>query len=63
MSPHFEVIMRIVVLTLALLAAVPAVSGCSSTGNSAAAINAMNNPPNSCGPGGKADVVDCPDGA
>lgn len=55
--------MRIVVLTLALLAAVPAVSGCSSTGNSAAAINAMNNPPNSCGPGGKPDVVDCPDGA
>ncbi len=55
--------MRIVVLTLALLAAFPAVSGCSSTGNNAAAINAMDNPPNSCGPGGKADVVDCPDGA
>lgn len=55
--------MRIFILSLALLAGLAAVSGCSSTGNSAAAVNAMDNPPNSCGPGGSQDIEDCRNGA
>jgi hypothetical protein len=54
--------MRVVILTfvmLAGLAGLTGVSGCSSTGNSAAAIQAMDNPPNSCGPGGSQDIEDC----
>ncbi|MDQ0514860.1 hypothetical protein [Kaistia geumhonensis] len=56
--------MRIFFLSLAMLAGLSAVSGCSSTGagnaaSDAAAINAMDNPPNSCGPGGSQNIEDC----
>jgi len=47
------------VLSLALLAGLAALSGCNSTGSNAAAINAMDNPANSCGPDGSSDIEDC----
>lgn len=51
--------MRLFILSLAMVAGLAAVSGCSSTGNNAAAIQAMDNPPNSCGPGGSQNIEDC----
>ena len=54
--------MRSVILSLMMvtgLAGLSGMAGCSSTGNSAAAIQAMDNPPNSCGPGGSQDIEDC----
>ncbi len=54
--------MRTFFLSLAMLAGLAAVSGCTGTGNAAsdaAAINAMDNPPNSCGPGGSQNIEDC----
>ncbi len=54
--------MRILMLSLVMVTGLSALSGlaaCSSTGNSAAAIQAMDNPPNSCGPDGSQNIDDC----
>lgn len=51
--------MRVILVLLAFAGGFAALSGCSSTGNTAAALNEMNNPANSCGPGGSADIEDC----
>lgn len=55
--------MRIFVLSVAVMAGLSGLYGCSSTsGNNAAAIQAMDNPVNSCGPGGSQDINDCNSG-
>ncbi len=54
--------MRILMLSLVMatgLSGLSGLAGCSSTGNNAAAIQAMDNPPNSCGPGGSQNIEDC----
>lgn len=51
--------MRMIFLCMALVAGTFSLYGCSTTGNTAAALEMMNNPPNSCGPGGTANVEDC----
>ena len=52
--------MRTTMLSLALLTSLFAVAGCQGTSNpNSPAIQAMDNPPNSCGPGGTADIEDC----
>jgi len=51
--------MRAFLLSLAVLAGLSAVSGCTMQGDNARAIEAMNNPPNACGPGGTRDINAC----
>ena len=51
--------MRIFFLSLAIIAGLGSVSGCSSTGNNAAAVNAMDNPVNACGTDGSSNINDC----
>lgn len=51
--------MRILFLSLAVIAGLSAVSGCSSTGNTAAAVNMMDNPVNACGTDGSNNINDC----
>jgi Na+-translocating ferredoxin:NAD+ oxidoreductase RNF subunit RnfB len=50
--------MRLLIIWLTLATAVAGFSGCTSDPNSAA-IQAMNNPPNACGPGGSRDIRQC----
>ncbi len=53
--------MRTFILSLAVIAGLAAVSGCSSTGsgNTAAAVDMMNNPVNACGTDGSSNINDC----
>ncbi|MBZ9938178.1 hypothetical protein LB518_17900 [Mesorhizobium sp. BR1-1-16] len=53
--------MRVLLLSLAVVASLSAIAGCSSTGsgNSAAAVDMMNNPVNACGSDGSSNINDC----
>jgi len=51
--------MRLFVLSLAMVASLSALTGCSSSGNSAAAVDMMNNPVNACGTDGSSNINDC----
>ncbi len=48
---------RLFALALVLASLAP-LAGCTG-GDNLAAVQAMNNPPNTCGPGGRAKVEDC----
>ncbi|MDQ0436237.1 Na+-translocating ferredoxin:NAD+ oxidoreductase RNF subunit RnfB [Kaistia dalseonensis] len=50
--------MRVLMMSIALLAGCAGFAGCTSNPNSAA-IQAMDNPPNACGAGGSANIEDC----
>lgn len=49
--------MRILLLAVAMAGSLASLAGC--VGNDAAAVQAMNNQPNTCGPGGTARIEDC----
>lgn len=49
--------MRTLILILAAAAGLMSLAGC--VGDTVGAVRAMNNPPNSCGPGGSRNVEDC----
>jgi hypothetical protein len=51
--------MRIPLLAAILVATLAPLAGCSGTGDNWAAVQAMNNPPNTCGPGGSRNIEDC----
>ncbi len=52
--------MRSLIATLALIAALSPLAGCTTNaGNNLAAVQAMNNPPNTCGPGFRPNIGDC----
>jgi hypothetical protein len=51
--------MRSFFILLTVASGLAGLSGCTSTGDSAAALYAMNNPPNSCGSGGTNDINAC----
>lgn len=53
--------MRTIVLSLTLLAGLSGLYGCSSTSTNpnSPALQAMDNPPNACGPGGSSNIEDC----
>ncbi len=54
--------MRIFFLSLALISSMAGLSACQSGGSNSGAMQAMDNPPNSCGSGGSADIEDCNSG-
>lgn len=55
--------MRTALLSVALLASLFGIAGCQGTDNpNSAALQAMDNPPNSCGPGGSQNIEDCESG-
>ena len=51
--------MRMLLAAITVVAALSPLSACTGAGNNLAAVQAMNNPPNTCGPGGRAKVEDC----
>ncbi len=51
--------MRSLITALAVLALTGPLAACTGAGNNLAAVQAMNNPPNTCGPGGRPNVEDC----
>mgnify|MGYP001094795602 FL=1 len=56
-SGDFE--MRLFVLSLAMVASLSALAGCSGGGTRAAAVDMMNNPVNACGTDGSSNINDC----
>ncbi|SHG50698.1 hypothetical protein SAMN02745157_4356 [Kaistia soli DSM 19436] len=49
--------MRVLLVFLVLSSGLVGLTAC--TGDNLAAVQAMNNPPNTCGPGGSRNVEDC----
>lgn len=55
--------MRTVLLSMCLVASLFGIAGCQATDNpNSPAIQALDNPPNSCGPGGSQNIEDCQSG-
>ncbi|MCX5514907.1 hypothetical protein C3941_11185 [Kaistia algarum] len=55
--------MRILFLSLAVISGMVGLSGCQSGSNpNSPAMQAMDNPPNSCGSGGSQNIEDCNNG-
>ncbi len=55
--------MRTALLSMCLMASLFGIAGCQATDNpNSPAIQALDNPPNSCGPGGSQNIEDCQSG-